>query len=113
MTGRRNERGEPQGGPLGVWVSAIDAGPVLEVLALYELLESASSNGLIHGGLKVAVRSEFHKWQPSSFLIVGILFDPLSFPVFRPFSSACIASPLSVHQPRESVHDSKVERQTS
>lgn len=61
MTGRRNKPGEPQGGPLGVWISAVDAGLVLEVLALYELLESASCDGLIHGGMKVTVRSEFHK----------------------------------------------------
>ena len=109
MTGRRNERGEPQGGPLGVWVFAIDAGPVFEVIALYELLESASCDGLIHGVMKVIVRSEFHKWQRSSFLIVGILLDPHSFPVFRRSSSARIASPLSVHQPKESAHDPKVE----
>jgi hypothetical protein len=53
--------GEAQGGPLGVWIPAIDTRLVLEVLALYELLESASCDGLIHGGMKAAVRSEFHK----------------------------------------------------
>lgn len=46
---KRNELGEPQGSPLRIWVSTVDAQPIFEVLTLNELLESTPSQGLVHG----------------------------------------------------------------
>ena len=58
VSGGQNGVCAPQRGPLGVWITAIHAGLVP---LLYEVLEGASSDGLIHGGLEAAVRSEFLK----------------------------------------------------
>jgi hypothetical protein len=46
---KRNGWRKPQRSPLGIGISAIDAKLVFEVLALYELLESTSGRGRVHG----------------------------------------------------------------
>ena len=46
---KRNEWCEPEGRPLRIWIAAVDAGLVFEVVALYELLESTPGQGLVHG----------------------------------------------------------------
>lgn len=38
----------PEGGPLGVWVGAVDAPFVIEIFALDKLLERFPSNCLVH-----------------------------------------------------------------